>query len=223
MIRRPPRSTLFPYTTLFRSVTRLLEPADVEVLDEAREADGFLHRPAAIGVHGQDEIGTGRVARGRDAFGVLFRRQPADLELAAGHAGAAIRFELPPDVGVRLALDVVAADGDDGQTRAIAAEQDAHALPQRFADQVPEGAVDAGDRFEQSLAVAAGMGEGEQHFPDARALEEAHALDARRELVVNEAHDLAAVLAVVAVVDFADEPLVGAHAGDDHAGPEHVV
>src|SRR3712207_8431590 len=35
MIRRPPRSTLFPYTTLFRSRRRrgplLLEPADVEV------------------------------------------------------------------------------------------------------------------------------------------------------------------------------------------------
>src|SRR2546429_6292019 len=26
MIRRPPRSTLFPYTTLFRSSTRLLRP-----------------------------------------------------------------------------------------------------------------------------------------------------------------------------------------------------
>src|SRR5258707_5782034 len=28
MIRRPPRSTLFPYTTLFRSYTALLFPAD---------------------------------------------------------------------------------------------------------------------------------------------------------------------------------------------------
>src|SRR5437868_14715215 len=27
MIRRPPRSTLFPYTTLFRSLARLLDPA----------------------------------------------------------------------------------------------------------------------------------------------------------------------------------------------------
>src|SRR3712207_8864833 len=27
MIRRPPRSTLFPYTTLFRSVSRLLQRA----------------------------------------------------------------------------------------------------------------------------------------------------------------------------------------------------
>src|ERR1035438_6163273 len=29
MIRRPPRSTLFPYTTLFRSEIRRLQPADV--------------------------------------------------------------------------------------------------------------------------------------------------------------------------------------------------
>src|SRR2546421_12394894 len=29
MIRRPPRSTLFPYTTLFRSATRLLHPASL--------------------------------------------------------------------------------------------------------------------------------------------------------------------------------------------------
>src|SRR3712207_7281025 len=28
MIRRPPRSTLFPYTTLFRSVLMLLHPAE---------------------------------------------------------------------------------------------------------------------------------------------------------------------------------------------------
>src|SRR2546430_8965826 len=31
MIRRPPRSTLFPYTTLFRSVTCLLEPSPVAI------------------------------------------------------------------------------------------------------------------------------------------------------------------------------------------------
>src|SRR2546422_11007024 len=31
MIRRPPRSTLFPYTTLFRSVHRLVDRVDVQV------------------------------------------------------------------------------------------------------------------------------------------------------------------------------------------------
>src|SRR5258707_5213392 len=36
MIRRPPRSTLFPYTTLFRSGEVLIEPGDVLLV--AREA-----------------------------------------------------------------------------------------------------------------------------------------------------------------------------------------
>src|SRR3712207_8273931 len=63
MIRRPPRSTLFPYTTLFRSVRDRLDPADaldrrgdhhrahagpcgrvVVDVDEAGEA-GLLQRP----------------------------------------------------------------------------------------------------------------------------------------------------------------------------------
>src|SRR3712207_7554749 len=43
MIRRPPRSTLFPYTTLFRSV-RLIEPRLAELLQLRRR------RPAEPGV-----------------------------------------------------------------------------------------------------------------------------------------------------------------------------
>src|SRR3989442_9437403 len=42
MIRRPPRSTLFPYTTLFRSVADRADDAEHDVIDrrrvEAREA-----------------------------------------------------------------------------------------------------------------------------------------------------------------------------------------
>src|SRR2546422_3275623 len=38
MIRRPPRSTLFPYTTLFRSVVRgLVDDADAELDRELRQ------------------------------------------------------------------------------------------------------------------------------------------------------------------------------------------
>src|SRR3712207_8290449 len=37
MIRRPPRSTLFPYTTLFRSEQPALEPAVADLVD------GLLH------------------------------------------------------------------------------------------------------------------------------------------------------------------------------------
>src|SRR5260370_25865160 len=47
MIRRPPRSTLFPYTTLFRSVLDC-EAAD---LDVAVEAAGSAQREAAPSGH----------------------------------------------------------------------------------------------------------------------------------------------------------------------------
>src|SRR5256885_11639006 len=55
MIRRPPRSTLFPYTTLFRSLRRRLE--------RARLGAGCPHGPDAVGARarGQDQ----RLARAR--------------------------------------------------------------------------------------------------------------------------------------------------------------
>src|SRR5690349_22711703 len=51
MIRRPPRSTLFPYTTLFRSIgqRRRGEPASEHVTQRPRErqADAAVHPAAA--------------------------------------------------------------------------------------------------------------------------------------------------------------------------------
>src|SRR3712207_7629822 len=57
MIRRPPRSTLFPYTTLFRSEVAERPEVDAEdgrlgVADHARRAD---HRPVAA--EDDDEVG----------------------------------------------------------------------------------------------------------------------------------------------------------------------
>src|SRR3712207_8496875 len=40
MIRRPPRSTLFPYTTLFRSEACLLGPEQVAAAGDVRDGDG---------------------------------------------------------------------------------------------------------------------------------------------------------------------------------------
>src|SRR2546426_9758858 len=51
MIRRPPRSTLFPYTTLFRSV-----PAD-RGMARLPVAEGSLHKDGVGGEHGQDLLG----------------------------------------------------------------------------------------------------------------------------------------------------------------------
>src|SRR2546427_6386472 len=64
MIRRPPRSTLFPYTTLFRSHerrARLRRPADqlLQVLDSARDRDAGgddAVDPRPFGVGGADAL-----------------------------------------------------------------------------------------------------------------------------------------------------------------------
>src|SRR2546429_5458480 len=40
MIRRPPRSTLFPYTTLFRSVSSI-DQVDTQFKGAAQDCDGF--------------------------------------------------------------------------------------------------------------------------------------------------------------------------------------
>src|SRR2546422_6973237 len=53
MIRRPPRSTLFPYTTLFRSVireaTRDVPPDGQLLAHRVREETGLDHEPVGLG------------------------------------------------------------------------------------------------------------------------------------------------------------------------------
>src|SRR6266550_9229347 len=51
MIRRPPRSTLFPYTTLFRSV----RTPEID-LRELVDAEGLRQLAAVVGVVGQEPL-----------------------------------------------------------------------------------------------------------------------------------------------------------------------
>src|ERR1043165_4306020 len=54
MIRRPPRSTLFPYTTLFRSVLRVFEPTVYQgVSENKRIVTGY---PTGLAENWADEI-----------------------------------------------------------------------------------------------------------------------------------------------------------------------
>src|SRR3989449_2006769 len=62
MIRRPPRSTLFPYTTLFRSVAVSLRLADVVEQHAQHQELGLLH--LAEDVRGPLRL-RGRPQRGR--------------------------------------------------------------------------------------------------------------------------------------------------------------
>src|SRR3712207_6888793 len=80
MIRRPPRSTLFPYTTLFRS-------DEVRVGGgESREGVGV---GAAVGVAAEVHRGAGgeRLRTGRDRLGA------AQAERRAGGDGELVRSE----------------------------------------------------------------------------------------------------------------------------------
>src|ERR1041385_2218385 len=80
MIRRPPRSTLFPYTTLFRSVLEFREHADERLADRAG-ADNMndvvalfrCHECSRFGFAGglylrdsRQQIADSRKAKGRD-------------------------------------------------------------------------------------------------------------------------------------------------------------
>src|SRR2546430_13746147 len=55
MIRRPPRSTLFPYTTLFRSMEPALAGLGYELVDVQASGGGrllrlFIDKPGGVGI-----------------------------------------------------------------------------------------------------------------------------------------------------------------------------
>src|SRR5256885_7534429 len=54
MIRRPPRSTLFPYTTLFRSFCSLFQPADDDAVCDRRSVSARHRR---LGRQPADRVG----------------------------------------------------------------------------------------------------------------------------------------------------------------------
>src|SRR3712207_8122628 len=82
MIRRPPRSTLFPYTTLFRSLGHLEQLVRVEVLGQ-RGTAVQAERDAVVGV-GDPGVGPGdqRDQVGGDALG----RDRKSTRLNSSHA-----------------------------------------------------------------------------------------------------------------------------------------
>src|SRR5690242_20870470 len=67
MLRRPPRATPFPYTTLFRSAQRLHLPAPGEIGDRDPADDLLVHRAQDALKHRQRQrFGGGRVKGGDD-------------------------------------------------------------------------------------------------------------------------------------------------------------
>src|SRR3989441_4358068 len=90
MIRRPPRSTLFPYTTLFRSIGRdddgLPELLFAEIVDDDRRGEEVVHRDpeealdlSRVEVERQHAIDSGRLEQVGDQ---LRRDRDPRLDLA---------------------------------------------------------------------------------------------------------------------------------------------
>src|SRR2546422_11385665 len=103
MIRRPPRSTLFPYTTLFRSRRERL-------LDHAHEVAGPLLVDLDRGPE-QDEIHAARGGRVDERVGVLREAAPAVAEAGLQERGPDPGIEPHAlhdlrDVGARLLTEV---------------------------------------------------------------------------------------------------------------------
>src|SRR3712207_8884360 len=89
MIRRPPRSTLFPYTTLFRSVADLLEVDQVVVehpaddLDElGGTKDGVAGGAGPDGGRLEAQEGAGFLAGGRDRKSTRLNSSHANISYA---------------------------------------------------------------------------------------------------------------------------------------------
>src|SRR5256886_11063517 len=131
MIRRPPRSTLFPYTTLFRSG----HVRDRPLLDPDARREGRRPRPAAAraggaaapGARGHPRIGAGAEARDvqltvrvpDEGDGGPRERESTELDAPPGHGPhperESARVELDerrrPEVGILTDLERVQLDG----------------------------------------------------------------------------------------------------------------
>src|SRR3712207_8494382 len=85
MIRRPPRSTLFPYTTLFRSLD-----AQVKQVEAAggtvRQAYLRMGRPDGEIIGLAEEIGAGLIVMGSRGHGGLRRADRKSTRLNSSHA-----------------------------------------------------------------------------------------------------------------------------------------
>src|SRR3712207_8601286 len=79
MIRRPPRSTLFPYTTLFRSLRPAGRPADRG--GDGRPADR-LHLAARPGDPAAGRLGRDRDRRERDRKSTRLNSSHANISYA---------------------------------------------------------------------------------------------------------------------------------------------
>src|SRR3712207_1534485 len=149
MIRRPPRSTLFPYTTLFRSAGAVVdaEPARLDRVGGARRDDraGERARPVAVRhapgrVHGLvlDAVHAGRSVvadlADRDRIRPFQLELPVEAELEV----VAVDHEQPRVLGRKLRAGDLGPDDPDGRLHDAAGAGHVQALRHALPDLRPQ-------------------------------------------------------------------------------------
>src|SRR3712207_8641595 len=82
MIRRPPRSTLFPYTTLFRSAARVVGQAAVEEGVQHGRGHGVQRQGVAVRGGLGDGLGADRAAGAGDRKSTRLNSSHANISYA---------------------------------------------------------------------------------------------------------------------------------------------
>src|SRR3712207_7331749 len=90
MIRRPPRSTLFPYTTLFRSLGRVLGGGDLAVGPRPAVRQARDRRQEGRGAGGEDDRATGLHALAADIQLALADRKSTRLNSSHANISYAV-------------------------------------------------------------------------------------------------------------------------------------
>src|SRR2546430_16779586 len=110
MIRRPPRSTLFPYTTLFRSLRpRERRGAEGGARDRRRTADRARDVPPDLGLRPEAPCARGAV-RGLPAARVGHRVHPGEAAVSDRRGVTRLTAERKVRRAARAALDKRATD-----------------------------------------------------------------------------------------------------------------
>src|SRR2546422_7801959 len=159
MIRRPPRSTLFPYTTLFRSSSRALARFSVARTSRGLEGEDALGTRVEGAALQANETADAALRDGEDrvqpraAEGHLLGRALHLHELAAAghddvHVHLGTRVLGVAEVEQRLALDDADADRGD-----VVADRRRWLLPRDLRDRVGHRDEAAGDRRGARAAV----------------------------------------------------------------------
>src|SRR5437016_14170965 len=131
MIRRPPRSTLFPYTTLFRSLERAAK------LIASAAAPLIMVGSGALGA-GAEVLELARLLQApvtahRSGRGIVSEDSPFGLDLAAAYALWA-KTDLLLAIGTRMALQFIRWKQVPSQLRIVRIDIDPTEIPRRPPD-----------------------------------------------------------------------------------------